>query len=146
MSAALNGADTSAGTHPDPSIGSFVSGLSTPGRPLRVPSLSSPSPSTADVPETPVARARRPRQTHRLPQKENFNIKLRVHYLEERLAQLAPDQIDASLKQNINLEIEVRQRGLEIKKFKKLVLELERSPADRDLVAQLQERERDLEM
>jgi hypothetical protein len=77
-----------------------------------------------------------------------------VHFLEERLAQLAPDQIDAALKQNINLKIEVRQRGLEIKKFKKLVLELERSPAwvcsrtrsdnrhqesDRDFVAQLQE-------
>ncbi|KAG1801892.1 microtubule associated-domain-containing protein, partial [Suillus subaureus] len=58
--------------------------------------------------------------------KENFNIKLRVHFLEERLAQLAPDQIDAALKQNINLKIEVQQRGLEIKKLKKLVLELER--------------------
>ncbi|KLO19711.1 hypothetical protein SCHPADRAFT_864804 [Schizopora paradoxa] len=58
--------------------------------------------------------------------KENFNIKLKVHFLEERLAQLAPDQIDAALKQNINLKIEVQQRGLEMKKYKKLVLELER--------------------
>jgi hypothetical protein len=37
-----------------------------------------------------------------------------VHFLEERLAQLAPEQI------------EVQPRGLEIKKLKKLVLELER--------------------
>ena len=51
--------------------------------------------------------------------KENFNIKLKVHFLEERLAQLAPDQIDAALKQNINLKIEVQQRGLEMKKLKK---------------------------
>jgi len=58
--------------------------------------------------------------------KENFNIKLRVHFLEERLAQLAPDQIDAALKQNINLKVEVHQRGMEIKKLKKLVLSLER--------------------
>jgi chromosome segregation ATPase len=58
--------------------------------------------------------------------KENFNIKLRVHFLEERLAQLAPDQIDAALKQNITLKIEVQQRGMEIKKLKKLVLSLER--------------------
>ncbi|KIM72401.1 hypothetical protein PILCRDRAFT_53238, partial [Piloderma croceum F 1598] len=58
--------------------------------------------------------------------KENFNIKLRVHFLEERLAQLAPDQIDAALKQNINLKIEVQQRGIELKKLKKLVIELER--------------------
>jgi hypothetical protein len=58
--------------------------------------------------------------------KEDFNIKLRVHFLEERLAQLAPDQIDAALKQNINLKVEVHQRGMEIKKLKKLVLSLER--------------------
>jgi len=56
-------------------------------------------------------------------EKKNFNIKLRVHFLEERLAQLAPVQIDAVLKQNISLNIEVQQRDLEIKK---LVLELER--------------------
>ena len=58
--------------------------------------------------------------------KENFNIKLKVHFLEERLAQLAPDQIDAALKQNINLKIEVQQYRMEIKKHKRLVLELER--------------------
>jgi hypothetical protein len=46
--------------------------------------------------------------------------------VEERLAQLAPDQIDAALKQNINLKIEVQQRGIELKKLKKLVIELER--------------------
>ncbi|KAF9528211.1 hypothetical protein CPB83DRAFT_814130 [Crepidotus variabilis] len=57
--------------------------------------------------------------------KENFNIKLRVHFLEDRLAQLAPDEVDAALKQNINLKIEVQQRGMEIKKLKKLVLSLE---------------------
>jgi chromosome segregation ATPase len=61
--------------------------------------------------------------------KENFNVKLRVHFLEERLAQLAPDQIDAALKQNINLKIEVQQRGVEMKKLKKLVLDLDRELA-----------------
>ncbi|KAG0701548.1 hypothetical protein DFH29DRAFT_925819 [Suillus ampliporus] len=170
MSAVPNGADTSTGTHPDLSLGSFVSGPSTPGRPLRVPSISSPAPSAGDGPDTPLPRARRPRQS--APggkgaalslrdqekhidslKKENFNIKLRVHFLEERLAQLAPDQIDAALKQNINLKIEVQQRGLEIKKLKKLVLELERelerlqrgSTRDHDLESRLHERERDLE-
>ncbi|KAF8867925.1 hypothetical protein CPB84DRAFT_1741356 [Gymnopilus junonius] len=89
--------------------------------------------------------------------KENFNIKLRVHFLEERLAQLAPDQIDAALKQNINLKIEVQQRGMEIKKLKKLVLslehELERSQRngsggnrdrERELEEKLEEREMEL--
>ena len=87
--------------------------------------------------------------------KENFNIKLKVHFLEERLAQLAPDQIDAALKQNINLKIEVQQRGMELKKLKKLVLELQRALDDlqrsggaqsraRELEEQLQEREREV--
>ena len=89
--------------------------------------------------------------------KENFNIKLRVHFLEERLAQLAPDQIDAALKQNINLKIEVQQRGIELKKLKKLVIELERelerlqrggagggSRRERELEEKLEEREREI--
>lgn len=90
--------------------------------------------------------------------KENFNIKLRVHFLEERLAQLAPDQIDAALKQNINLKIEVQQRGMELKKLKKLVIELERElerlqqrgaaggskSRERELEERLEEREREL--
>ncbi|OBZ75317.1 Anucleate primary sterigmata protein B [Grifola frondosa] len=88
--------------------------------------------------------------------KENFNIKLKVHFLEERLAQLAPDQIDAALKQNINLKIEVQQRGMEMKKLKKLVLELERElerlqrgsggtqSRARELEEKLEEREREL--
>ncbi|CAL1703091.1 unnamed protein product [Somion occarium] len=88
--------------------------------------------------------------------KENFNIKLKVHFLEERLAQLAPDQIDAALKQNINLKIEVQQRGMDIKKLKKLVLELERElershrgqggsqARARELEEKLEEREREI--
>ncbi|KZT11194.1 uncharacterized protein LAESUDRAFT_734124 [Laetiporus sulphureus 93-53] len=88
--------------------------------------------------------------------KENFNIKLKVHFLEERLAQLAPDQIDAALKQNINLKIEVQQRGMEMKKLKKLVLELERElerlqrgsgsaqARARELEEKLEEREREI--
>ncbi|KAI0251055.1 microtubule associated-domain-containing protein [Lactifluus subvellereus] len=84
--------------------------------------------------------------------KENFNIKLKVHFLEERLAQLAPDQVEAALKQNINLKIEVQQRGMELKKVRKLVLELEnelqriqrgdatRSSRERELEALLEKR------
>lgn len=94
--------------------------------------------------------------------KENFDIKLRVHFLEERLAQLAPDQIDAALKQNISLKIEVQQRGMEIKKLKKLVLSLEHElerlqragagtgagagrERERELEDRLEEREREIQ-
>jgi chromosome segregation ATPase len=73
--------------------------------------------------------------------------------LEERLAQLAPDQVEAALKQNINLKIEVQQRGMELKKVRKLVLELEnelqriqrgdaaRTSRERELEALLEKRE-----
>jgi chromosome segregation ATPase len=88
--------------------------------------------------------------------KENFNIKLKVHFLEERLAQLAPDQVEAALKQNINLKIEVQQRGMELKKVRKLVLELEnelqrlqrgdatRSSRERELEILLEKREQEI--
>ena len=88
--------------------------------------------------------------------KENFNIKLKVHFLEERLAQLAPDQVEAALKQNINLKIEVQQRGMELKKVRKLVLELEnelqriqrgdaaRSSRERELEVLLEKREHEV--
>jgi Centrosomin N-terminal motif 1 len=59
---------------------------------------------------------------YRQSQKEIFNINLRVHFLEERLAQLAPDQIDATLKQNINLNIEERRYGVAMKKLKEFSL------------------------
>ncbi|CCM00141.1 uncharacterized protein FIBRA_02168 [Fibroporia radiculosa] len=235
MSAALNirpdTSSQSAGTHPDFSLNSFVSGISLPSRNPRIPSsssqttatstapLSTPSPPNGlpsfsrrrgeeatpnakrfglsgheeegedadgdvldtpgrekrwdDVSATPApGRSKRTRSTASKGgvnltlrdqekhidslKKENFNIKLKVHFLEERLAQLAPDQIDAALKQNINLKIEVQQRGVEMKKLKKLVLELERElerlqrgsggaqTRARDLEEKLEEREREL--
>ena len=58
--------------------------------------------------------------------KENFSLKLKVHFLEERLNQLAPEHVEAAFKQNINLKIEVQSRGVELKKYKKLLLELEK--------------------
>jgi len=75
-----------------------------------------------------------------------------VHFLEERLAELAPDQIEAALKQNINLKIEVQQHRMDLKKQKKLILELEQElerlqkgdPRTRDLEERLAEREREL--
>src|SRR5262245_61533640 len=88
--------------------------------------------------------------------KENFSIKLRVHFLEEQLARLAPDQMEAVLKQNINHKIEVQERGMEMKKLKKLVLDLEKelerlqrgdggsSRRERDLEEKLEERAREL--
>ncbi|KAF6764543.1 hypothetical protein DFP72DRAFT_1040299 [Ephemerocybe angulata] len=97
--------------------------------------------------------------TLRDQEKKNFSIKLRVHFLEDQLARMAPDQMDAALKQNINLKIEVQQRGMEIKKLKKLVLSLEHelervqrgaaasagaSEREKELEQRLEEKEREL--
>lgn len=65
-----------------------------------------------------------------------------MHFLEERLAQLAPDQIDAALKQNIHLKIEVHERGRDLKKLKKVVAELERELSQSARL--LEERDREL--
>jgi chromosome segregation ATPase len=59
--------------------------------------------------------------------KENFDLKLKLHFLEERLAQLAPDQVKQALDQNINLKVEVQARGREVKKMKKRQTELEKA-------------------
>ncbi|XP_006460231.1 hypothetical protein AGABI2DRAFT_203107 [Agaricus bisporus var. bisporus H97] len=234
MSAALAAhPDTSTGTnstHPEISLGSIPSGFSTPGRHLRIPSVSSRStapssevlatPSTptsssvfsrrkteggfgsssritlsrddadenggGDLLDTPALTNKRYGDEAETPRKrgvratapgakggvtltlrdqekhidnlkkENFNIKLRVHFLEERLAQLAPDQIDAALKQNINLKIEVQQRNMELKKLKKLLAQYERDletqrtssssnhDRERELEEKLEEREREI--
>ncbi|KAG6810609.1 hypothetical protein H0H92_011161 [Tricholoma furcatifolium] len=53
--------------------------------------------------------------------------------------------MDAVLKQNINLKIEVQQRGMELKKLKKLVLELERELDRQTKVGGSKNRERELE-
>lgn len=86
--------------------------------------------------------------------KENFSLKLKVHFLEERLAQLAPDHIELALKQNINLKIEVQSRGVELKKYKKLLLQMEQElsrvkgendgPRERELQAEVESLSREL--
>ncbi|KAI0761493.1 hypothetical protein BD413DRAFT_485884 [Trametes elegans] len=129
-----------------------VSGVAAPGRPKRTRSAGTGAGAKGGLNLT-----LRDQEKHiDALKKENFNIKLKVHFLEERLAQLAPDQIDAALKQNINLKIEVQQRGMEMKKLKKLVLELEREldrlqrgtggsqSRARELEERLEEREREL--
>jgi chromosome segregation ATPase len=69
-----------------------------------------------------------------------------VHFLEERLNQLAPEHVEAAFKQNINLKIEVQSRGVELKKYKKLLLELEKElNSAQHGVGGSQARERELE-
>ncbi|KAH7097868.1 hypothetical protein BKA62DRAFT_715056 [Auriculariales sp. MPI-PUGE-AT-0066] len=57
--------------------------------------------------------------------KENFSLKLKVHFLEERLQENNPEHVELALRQNINLKIEVQSRGVEIKRLKKQLRDAE---------------------
>jgi DNA repair exonuclease SbcCD ATPase subunit len=57
--------------------------------------------------------------------KENFSLKLKIYFLEERLAKLAPDQVDLALKENIELKVEFQTVRQELKRYKKLLIEAE---------------------
>jgi Skp family chaperone for outer membrane proteins len=57
--------------------------------------------------------------------KENFSLKLKIYFLEERLAKLAPDQVDLALKENIELKVEFQTLRQELKRYKKLLIEAE---------------------
>jgi chromosome segregation ATPase len=59
--------------------------------------------------------------------KENFSLKLKIYFLEERLAKLAPDQIDHALKENIELKVDFQTLQQELKKHKRMCLNLNRA-------------------
>ncbi|CAH7686023.1 hypothetical protein PPACK8108_LOCUS20620 [Phakopsora pachyrhizi] len=72
--------------------------------------------------------------------KENFNLKLKIYFLEDRLAKLAPDQVDLALKENVEIKVEFQTVRQELKRYKRLLLEAERAievaKADRDELLQ----------
>jgi hypothetical protein len=55
--------------------------------------------------------------------KENFDLKLKIHFYEQALDRLAPDQIDVALKENIQLKVDFQTLRSELKRYKKLLLE-----------------------
>lgn len=62
--------------------------------------------------------------------KENFSLKLKIYFLEERLSKLAPDQVDLALKENIEMKVEFQTVRQELKKHKKLLLEATKTLED----------------
>jgi chromosome segregation ATPase len=68
--------------------------------------------------------------------KDIFNLQLENHFLKERLANMAPDHIEAALKENVRLKLEILNLSKEMKKVKKLLTQ-----QDRDLGEALRERE-----
>ncbi|WRT67702.1 uncharacterized protein IL334_004674 [Kwoniella shivajii] len=61
--------------------------------------------------------------------KEVFNLQLENHFLKERLSNMAPEHIEAALKENVKLKLEILNLSKELKKLKKLVLQQDRDLA-----------------
>jgi len=53
--------------------------------------------------------------------KENFDLKLRVYHLEDRLRQMAPQNVDAALKENVELKVQNEALLAEIKSHQEII-------------------------
>ncbi|ORX45116.1 hypothetical protein DM01DRAFT_1176181 [Hesseltinella vesiculosa] len=56
--------------------------------------------------------------------KDNFGLKMKIYYLEKRLDELSPDQNDNAIRENIDLKVNIQTLGQELKKYKKMILDL----------------------
>ncbi|KAI8879251.1 hypothetical protein K501DRAFT_336199 [Backusella circina FSU 941] len=56
--------------------------------------------------------------------KDNFGLKLKVYFLEKRLEDISPDNMDNILKENVDLKVNIQTLTQELKKYKKMLLEL----------------------
>ncbi|KAG0304460.1 hypothetical protein BGZ98_005495 [Dissophora globulifera] len=55
--------------------------------------------------------------------KQNFSLKLKVYFLEERLAKLSPEYADQAAHENIELKVKLQTLLSELKQYKKLLAE-----------------------
>ncbi|KAI9269899.1 microtubule associated-domain-containing protein [Sporodiniella umbellata] len=56
--------------------------------------------------------------------KENFDLRLKIYFLEARLHDLSPVNLDNTLKENVDLKVTVQRLTKEIKKYTKVIHEL----------------------
>ncbi|ORY31357.1 hypothetical protein BCR39DRAFT_89832 [Naematelia encephala] len=90
----------------------------------------------ADVSSTGPLTLRDQEQQLNAAKKDIFNLQLENHFLKERLANMAPDHIEAALKENVRLKLEILNLSKEMKRLKKLLLQ-----QDKDLAEAQRERE-----
>ncbi|GAA6063821.1 hypothetical protein JCM10212_002578 [Sporobolomyces blumeae] len=55
--------------------------------------------------------------------KDNFSLKLKLHFYEQRLEKMAPSSVEQALRENIQLKVEFQTLRGELKRYKKLLLE-----------------------
>jgi septal ring factor EnvC (AmiA/AmiB activator) len=62
--------------------------------------------------------------------KDIFNLQLENHFLKERLSNMAPDHIEAALKENVKIKLEILNMSKEMKKLKKILTQQDKDLAD----------------
>ncbi|GJJ73159.1 hypothetical protein EMPS_05517 [Entomortierella parvispora] len=55
--------------------------------------------------------------------KESFSLKLKIYFLEERLAKISPEHVDQALQENIDMKVKLQTMNSELKQYKRLLLE-----------------------
>ncbi|CEP12153.1 hypothetical protein [Parasitella parasitica] len=56
--------------------------------------------------------------------KENFDLRLSLYFYEQRFNDMSSDNIDNALKENVNLKVTIQTLTQELKKYKKIILDL----------------------
>ncbi|KAG0277456.1 hypothetical protein BGZ95_005913 [Linnemannia exigua] len=55
--------------------------------------------------------------------KEGFGLKLKIFFLEERLAKISPEHVDQALQENIEMKVKLQTMYSELKQYKRLLME-----------------------
>ncbi|KAK3805059.1 MAG: hypothetical protein JOS17DRAFT_768917 [Linnemannia elongata] len=55
--------------------------------------------------------------------KEGFELKLKIFFLEERLAKISPEHVDQALQENIDMKVKLQTMYSELKQYKRLLME-----------------------
>ncbi|KAG0291001.1 hypothetical protein BGZ96_005575 [Linnemannia gamsii] len=55
--------------------------------------------------------------------KEGFELKLKIFFLEERLAKISPEHVDQALQENIDMKVKLQTMYSQLKQYKRLLME-----------------------
>ncbi|KAG0170976.1 hypothetical protein DFQ30_001706 [Apophysomyces sp. BC1015] len=59
--------------------------------------------------------------------KEIFGLKLKIFFLEKKLVEQSPDQVESALKENVNLKVKIQTLSLTVKEYRDLILKLHKA-------------------
>ncbi|CAI2188040.1 3097_t:CDS:10 [Funneliformis geosporum] len=59
--------------------------------------------------------------------KENFSLKMKVYFLEERVSKMGPDEMERALKENVEIKMQNHELNVTLKERNKLLLDAEKA-------------------